>query len=769
MTSNTRTLALRLGSVAAFVLGLFVAMQWSPEWIVRDAPSPDAAIARFDEVAAAAGYEPTTEARKAELEFGPSRSEINIRGEASETYGGGTREWLAKRGLGIFATVEAPVSHPSGRQGMLNVSFDMQLHATAIEFTTSNFGDFVKPGTVEVKPEDYIGLATLLLREGETLGAPGAGELGGQRFTVFPVIGADPPESVTATEPPGMQLVNRRPGSLDDIQRLYRNVFDIWTIASRGALALLKFVLLAFFVVLFIVLTVKRSIGLRTGIMLGTLCFALGIGAGFDEIGPSWMLWMRLAIVFLVSIWCALVWSSSESWLRATAPDYLQSIDTIASFRPGPRSARAVTNGWAAGLALAGLVLLVEAIATRYDLVSSTSAAVQLGIFGSTSPLSRAVVLAGTVLAATAAAHYFTGRSERILGIALTTLAVLPAYRLSHWSLTIAVAAAIGFVLNRTVLRGGAAALLAAALNMIAAPSAVFALRHVEWMPWSAAGVSALVAAPLAFALIGMRRPADEETHQIVTPRFMRRLEEERRVKFEMGLLAEMQLRMLPDSPPRLEGWDIAAQSVLASEVGGDLYDYIEDEDGDLWIAIGDVSGHGYQCAIAQAMTKASLTSLVSAKLSPSDVLGRVDRVLRRGGSARTFTSLALAKLDPKTGIVTLSNAGNPYPVHVTADGRVSEIEMPSLPLGMGPARSYVDVRLELGSRDYLLFYSDGLVEVRNQSEEMLGFEKPAAIVRMRRGQTAAELVSALERAWRDHLGDAEVQDDTTIVVVRRG
>ncbi len=173
-----------------------------------------------------------------------------------------------------------------------------------------------------------------------------------------------------------------------------------------------------------------------------------------------------------------------------------------------------------------------------------------------------------------------------------------------------------------------------------------------------------------------------------------------------------------------------------------------EDEEGNLWIAIGDVSGHGYQCAIAQAMTKASLTSLVSAEHKPSALLSRIDKVLRRGGSARTFTSLALAKIDVATGNVTLSNAGNPYPVHVTVDGRTCEIEIPSLPLGMGPPRTYEDVELHIGDRDYLLFYSDGLVEVRNRDDVMLGFEKPASIVRMRRGQSSAEIVSGLEKAW---------------------
>ena len=70
---------------------------------------------------------------------------------------------------------------------------------------------------------------------------------------------------------------------------------------------------------------------------------------------------------------------------------------------------------------------------------------------------------------------------------------------------------------------------------------------------------------------------------------------------------------------PEIPGWEIAARSLLATEAGGDLYDVLRDEEGNLWIAAGDVAGHGYSCAIAQAMTMAALTSLIGAEQTPSE------------------------------------------------------------------------------------------------------------------------------------------------------
>ena len=142
----------------------------------------------------------------------------------------------------------------------------------------------------------------------------------------------------------------------------------------------------------------------------------------------------------------------------------------------------------------------------------------------------------------------------------------------------------------------------------------------------------------------------------------MRRLAEERRIRHEVDLLARMQEGLLPQEMPRLEGYAIAARSVLASEAGGDLYDFLRDDAGRLWIAAGDVAGHGYSCAVAQAMVKAGLLSLVEPAESPAGVLRQLDRVLRGVDTDHSFTSLALIRLDPATGDALLANAGHPYP-----------------------------------------------------------------------------------------------------------
>ena len=298
-------------------------------------------------------------------------------------------------------------------------------------------------------------------------------------------------------------------------------------------------------------------------------------------------------------------------------------------------------------------------------------------------------------------------------------------------------------------------------------PAAVYSSLHLAWMPWIFAGSAGLTAAFLLLGLIGLGRSASVEAHRLQPPPFIRRIEEERRLRYEMQLLARMQEGLLPQSVPELPGWEIAARSILATEAGGDLYDFLFDEDGRLWVAVGDVAGHGYSCAIVQAMTTAALTSLIRPGLMPSEVLLQVDRVIRRGGSSRNFASLALLRLDPPTGEVVISNAGHPFPLLI-ADGDVAEIILPGLPLGKGPKRRYLDVTLHLPPGASLVFYSDGLIETQDFQENPYGFDRPRELLRQTPRAPARSLLEILLADWRRHLGSEEPPDDTTVVVVRR-
>jgi phosphoserine phosphatase RsbU/P len=306
-------------------------------------------------------------------------------------------------------------------------------------------------------------------------------------------------------------------------------------------------------------------------------------------------------------------------------------------------------------------------------------------------------------------------------------------------------------------------------------PAAAFSALHLDWLPGTFALTAGDPLALLFLGFLGLRRPAQVELERLAPPAFIRRLEEERRLNYEMDLLSRMQLGLLPEQVPELPGWEIAARSLLATEAGGDLYDFhstlpVEgqgEDGGHLWIAAGDVAGHGYSCAIVQAMTIAALTSLIGPGHTPAAVLHEVDRVIRRGGSRRNFTSLALLKLDLETGKALLANAGHPYPL-LLVEGEVQEIELPSLPLGQGPKREYRDLEITLPPGSVLVLCSDGLFEAADWTGAAYGYDRPSEILRWTARRPAEAILEALLADWRRHLRNEAPGDDTTILVIKR-
>jgi sigma-B regulation protein RsbU (phosphoserine phosphatase) len=287
-------------------------------------------------------------------------------------------------------------------------------------------------------------------------------------------------------------------------------------------------------------------------------------------------------------------------------------------------------------------------------------------------------------------------------------------------------------------------------------------------MPATLAVTAGLTAAVAVLGAAGLSRSEGVESGGLPAPAFMRRLAEERRLHHEVDLLAKMQLGLLPQEMPKVEGYEFAARSVLASEAGGDLYDFVRDEAGRLWISAGDVAGHGYSCAIAQAMVKAGVISLAATEESPARVLRQLDRVLRGVEFEHSFTSLALVRLDPASGGAVLANAGHPYPLLIL-HRKPEELVLPGLPLGRGPARDYDDLPFHMPSGSLLVLCSDGLFEALDKNGAPYGFERAREVLRVMAHRPAVEIVDSLLNDCRRHRGDEEAPDDMTVVVVKRG
>ena len=474
------------------------------------------------------------------------------------------------------------------------------------------------------------------------------------------------------------------------------------------------------------------------------------------------------ALLYLLALWAV-----AESLLRDTVPGFTTSLDSFVARRLGPRGGVAILSGLGAGASVVGITLLAFA-ATALSAASGvwpTAPSFPYPLFQPhRGPFYEGTFLAAILILFVALLRFVLPRTwAGTLGAILFGLYLSSSVPLAPWGAALALGLLFALVFRSVFDAHGLAALLVAAVSSALLRDALVATRALEGNMLAAVATFLPLAGLAAAGVVGLRAPESEEEGRLDAPEYVRRLESERRVKYEMDLLSRMQLSLLPEKPPPVDGLDLAVKTVLATEAGGDLFDFVLDDAGMLWIAAGDVSGHGYSCGIQQAMVMASLSSLVKSGRRPSDILVEIDRVLRMGRSGRLFTSLALLCLDPKTGGGLLANAGHPYPL-LLGEGGCREIAGSGLPLGQGPKRTYEDVAVELPKGGVLVFASDGLYEGPDLVDTPYGYDRPrdvlTAVSLWRRPADA--IVEALYADWRRHVGDGTPSDDTTILVVKR-
>ena len=234
----------------------------------------------------------------------------------------------------------------------------------------------------------------------------------------------------------------------------------------------------------------------------------------------------------------------------------------------------------------------------------------------------------------------------------------------------------------------------------------------------------------------------------------------------------KLQLSMLPQTMPIVQGLDIAMFMQNATEVGGDYYDYFTGSDGTLTIAIGDATGHGVKAGTMVAATKSLLAVMAQdEKISGSaGVLKPSSPILKRMNLRSMFMALAVARIKPHAGgvDVLIANAGMPSALVFRGKlNLVEEVLMKSMPLGTMANFPYEDRHLTLSSGDALIMMSDGFPERFNREDEILGYDIANAALAGVAGKTAHEIIQHCIQKADEWAEGAPLNDDMTFVVLR--
>jgi GAF domain-containing protein len=228
-----------------------------------------------------------------------------------------------------------------------------------------------------------------------------------------------------------------------------------------------------------------------------------------------------------------------------------------------------------------------------------------------------------------------------------------------------------------------------------------------------------------------------------------------------------IQRSLLPRSEPDLEGVQIGAvyESAATVDVGGDVYDFLELPDGRLAVVLGDVTGHGIGATADMAMAKYVFRSLVREHPEPGELLAFANDVVTGEVAVGKFVTMAVITFDPRTGKLVAASAGHPAPRLVRTGGRVEELAVGGLALGIDFGMSYEQASTTLEPGDAVVLFTDGVVEAR-LGRELYGVERLDETLASRWQLPARKLAEAVVKECRAFGG--EISDDTAVVVVKR-
>lgn len=194
--------------------------------------------------------------------------------------------------------------------------------------------------------------------------------------------------------------------------------------------------------------------------------------------------------------------------------------------------------------------------------------------------------------------------------------------------------------------------------------------------------------------------------------------------KQELRLAYQVQRSMLPAADRRMGPLTLAALSEPSREVGGDLFDVIERGDGILVVMIGDASGKGMAASMVMAGALGLFRKEARRCDSPGSLLGRLNEQLTETLQGRMYVTMGVGFWDPAVSEWRYASAGHLSPLLVRRGMAEEWAIQTALPLGIDSGVTYEETSLHFEKDDFLLLYTDGIIEAPMADGELFGFER---------------------------------------------
>jgi sigma-B regulation protein RsbU (phosphoserine phosphatase) len=244
-------------------------------------------------------------------------------------------------------------------------------------------------------------------------------------------------------------------------------------------------------------------------------------------------------------------------------------------------------------------------------------------------------------------------------------------------------------------------------------------------------------------------------------------------MKRDLQIAKEIQTWLLPSEPPQVPGLEIAFATRPANTVAGDYYDVfarpcLGSGSTTFLIAIADVAGKSVPAAMLMATFQASLKTLSGTPSSLTELVSRMNRyACSNSQRGRRFTTAFIAEFDPASRRLIYVNAGHNNPILRRQAGVMERLETGGVPLGIMEDASYQSGEVTMNPGDWLVAFTDGVVEAENSRQEEYGEVRLIAMLHSGVMLTPSTLLNSILTDLDRFVGSAPQHDDVTCMLLR--
>lgn len=244
-------------------------------------------------------------------------------------------------------------------------------------------------------------------------------------------------------------------------------------------------------------------------------------------------------------------------------------------------------------------------------------------------------------------------------------------------------------------------------------------------------------------------------------------------MKRDLQIAKEIQTWLLPGSPPQIPGLAVAYTTRPANTVAGDYYDVFPrpgrtNDDNRVVLAVADVAGKSIPAAMLMATFQASLKTLSTAQVPLPELASNMNRyACSNSQGGLRFTTAVLAEYDPVQRTVHYINAGHNNPILRRASGQIERLDVGGLPFGIMPEVKYESATITLAPGDWLIIFTDGLVEAVNARDEEYGESRLLAVIEAGKSAEPGDLLKRLMFELDAFVGNTPQHDDVTCMLLK--